>query len=258
MTFLDSVILGVVEGITEFLPISSTGHLILFGNILNIGETEFLKSFNIAIQFGAILAVVYLFPKRFFKEFQTFKKVSIAFIPTVILGLIFYSIIKKYLLDNVTVVLVALFVGGILFIVLEKFLSKKEIKKIDEGIDGVTYKQSFFIGLYQSLAMIPGVSRSAATIFGGMLMGISRKTIVEFSFLLAVPTMLAATVLDVYKNFESFKDSQLSVLAVGFAVSFVVAIFAIKFLIRYVEKNNFIAFGVYRIFAAIIFWVVLF
>ncbi len=258
MTFLDSVILGVVEGITEFLPISSTGHLILFGNILNIGESEFLKSFNIAIQFGAILAVVYLFPKRFFKEFSTFKKIAIAFIPTVVLGLIFYSIIKKYLLGNVTVVLVALFVGGILFILLEKFLAKKEIKKVDEGIEGVTYKQSFFIGLYQSLAMIPGVSRSASTIFGGMLMGISRKTIVEFSFLLAVPTMLAATVLDVYKNFESFKDSQLSVLSVGFVVSFIVAIFAIKFLIRYVEKNNFIAFGVYRIIAAIVFWIVLF
>lgn len=258
MTFIDSIVLGLVEGITEFLPISSTGHLILFGKILNISEGEFLKSFNIAIQFGAILSVVYLFPKRFFKEFETFKKIAIAFIPTAILGLIFYSLIKKYLLDNTTVVIMALFIGGILFIILEKFLAKKEVVAIDGGVEAMTYKQSFFVGLYQSIAMIPGVSRSAATIFGGMLMGISRRTIVEFSFLLAVPTMLAATVLDVYKNFETFANAQMSLLAVGFVVSFITAIFAIKFLLRYVQKNNFIAFGIYRIIVAILFWIVLF
>lgn len=256
MDIFDAIVLGVIEGVTEFLPISSTGHLILFGKILNISDVEFLKSFNIAIQLGAILSVVYLFPRRFFSEKETFKKIFWAFLPTVLIGFVFYPIVKSYFLDNTLIVLISLFVGGVLFIVLERFLAKKEFKKND--ISQISKKQAILIGFFQSIAMIPGVSRSASTIFGGMLLGISRTTIVEFSFLLAVPTMLSATALDLYKSYDIFAFSQIGILTVGFLASFFVSIFAIKLLLRYIKNNNFIAFGVYRILISLIFFLIFF
>jgi len=248
--------LGIVEGITEFLPISSTGHLILANKLLSIAQSDFIKSFEIAIQAGAILAVVVLYWKIFFKNKEALKRIGVAFIPTAVLGFIFYKIVKKYLLGGETVVLWALLVGGILLILFEIFYKKKykSEENLIQDTGTISYKKCFLIGCFQSIAMVPGVSRSAATIVGGMLSGISRRAIVEFSFLLAVPTMIAATGYDLLKSASSFSLSQFNFLVVGLIVSFLVAMLAIKFFIKYIQKNNFIPFGIYRIALAILFF----
>lgn len=252
MTFLQAVLLGVVEGITEFLPISSTGHLILTAHILGLSQTEFLKSFEIAIQLGAILAVVVLYRHRFLTEREVLKRVLAAFLPSAVLGFIFYYLIKKYLLGSTAVVLWSLFIGGIFLIIFESFYKEKETNA--DGLSKMTYTQAFLIGIFQSIAMIPGVSRAAATIVGGLCLGLKRKTIVEFSFLLAVPTMLAATALDLVRHGSSFSLSEAGFLLTGFITSFVVAIFGMKFFLYYVKNHDFTAFGVYRILAALVFF----
>ncbi len=250
LNFIQVIILGIVEGITEFLPISSTAHLILVSDLLRLAQTEFMKSFEIIIQLGAILAVVFLYWRAFLNT-DVLKRLVIAFIPTGILGLVFYKVIKHYLLGNTSVVLWSLFLGGLILIIFEKWYKEKENSL--EEIANIPYRQCLIIGLFQSVAMIPGVSRSAATIIGGLLLGLRRKTIVEFSFLLATPTMLAATGLDLIKNANAFSIEQFDLLSVGFVVSFVTAIIGIKFLLAYIQKNNFIAFGVYRIAIVILF-----
>jgi undecaprenyl-diphosphatase len=252
MTIFHAIILGIVEGISEFLPISSTGHMILAGKLLNIPSTDFVKSFEIVIQLGAILAVVVLYWKKLLTEWGIMKKIATAFVPTAIVGYIFYKIIKYYLLGNSAVVVGALIVGGIALIVFELNHREKDVGVAEVGKIG--YRQAVGIGLFQCLGMIPGVSRSAATIIGGLLLGLKRQTIVEFSFLLAVPTMLAATGYDLLKSGSSFSSADWLPLAVGFIVSFVVAIFSIKWLLRFIQKYSFIGFGVYRILAAIVFW----
>ncbi len=249
---LHAIILGIIEGITEFLPISSTGHLILTSSLLEIPQTIFTKSFEIIIQFGAICSVIVLYWKKLW-DVETIKKLIVAFIPTGIIGLFLYKLVKTYLLGNTGVVLWALLIGGIALIVFELF--HKESKNEKGGIESISYKQAFMIGLFQSIAIVPGVSRSAATIVGGLLSGLKRITIVEFSFLLAVPTMLAATSLDVFKSHGSFSADQFGVLAVGFIVSFLVALVSIKFLLRFIQTHTFIPFGIYRIVVAILFWV---
>ena len=240
---LQSIILGIVEGFTEFLPISSTAHLTLASDLLKIAQTNYAKTFEIAIQSGSILAVVVLYWKKFW-DWEILKRIIVAFIPTGILGLIFYKIVKNYLLGNLAVVLWSLAVGGFLLILFEYLFSRtdsiNDVKKI-------SYGQSAGIGLCQSVAMIPGVSRSAATIVGGMLLGVKREAIVEFSFLLAVPTMLAATGLDLLKSYKDISSSQFSVLGIGFVVSFLAAIISIKWLLNYVKKHTFTSFGIYRI-----------
>lgn len=257
MTFFQSILLGIVEGITEFLPISSTGHLILASELLGIIQTDFIKSFQIGIQLGAILAVVVLYWRHLLLNKKVILRIIIAFIPTALLGLIFYSTVKRFLLGNSAVVLWSLALGGVGLILFEKWYAKKgEIT--ETGLENISVKQAFVIGLFQSVAMVPGVSRSAATIIGGLGLGIGRKTIVEFSFLLAVPTMFAATGLDLMKSAYTFSTSEIVLLITGFFVSFVIAIGAIKFLLNYIEKNSFIAFGWYRIALAIIFGLVLF
>jgi len=255
MDFLQAIIFGVVQGISEFLPISSTGHLILTGRLLGLNQTEFLKSFEIAIQLGSILSVIALYWRRLFADWETIKRIIIAFVPIGILGLVFYKIVKQYLLSNNAVVLWSLFLGGVLLIIFE--LWHKEKEDISEEAVEISYKQSFLIGIAQSVAMIPGVSRSAATILGGLALGIKRKTIVEFSFLLAVPTMLAATGLDLIKNANQFSLSQWNFLAVGFIVSFVIALASIKFLLNFIKKRSFIYFGIYRIVVALAFWLLI-
>lgn len=254
MTILQSILLGIIEGITEFLPISSTGHLILAGNLLNIFQSDFVKSFEIIIQLGAILSVVVLYWKSFFNV-ENLKKIIIASIPTGIIGLGLYKIIKSYLLGNQTVVLWSLLLGGIGLIAFE--LWHKEPKEATGGIAQISVKNSLLIGLFQSISVIPGVSRSAATIVGGLFLGIKRQTIVEFSFLLAVPTMMAASGLDLVKSAHAFSANELMILAIGFGVSFIVALASIKFLIGFVKKHSFIPFGVYRIFVAIVYWLVI-
>ncbi len=252
MNFLNAVWLGVVEGITEFLPISSTGHLILAAKLAGLSQTEYLKSFEIAIQLGAILSVVVLYWRSLFVDFAVMKRILAAFLPTAILGVIFYKIVKKFLLSSDQIVLVSLFTGGILLIVFELLHHEKEDSI--EDLKDLPYRKAVLIGLCQSVAMVPGVSRSAATILGGLLLGIKRKTIVEFSFLLAVPTMAAATALDLIKSSSHFSNEEFVFLGVGFLTSFIVAILGIKFLLHFIKNHNFIPFGIYRILIAIVFW----
>lgn len=251
MNLLHALLFGIVQGISEFLPISSTGHLMLTAKLMGLSQSEFIKSFEIAIQLGSILAVVALYWRSLFVDFETMKRIAAAFIPTGILGLILYKIIKSFLLNSYPIVLASLFIGGIILIVFEKF--HKEVP-VDNGIKSITYKQALLIGVFQSLAMVPGVSRSAATIVGGLSLGINRKTIVEFSFLLAVPTMLAATGLDLVKNAGSFSLDQFLFLLVGFLASFFVSLASIKCLLQFIKNHNFVLFGVYRILIALLFW----
>src|SRR3990167_3692389 len=251
MNVIQSIILGVVEGITEFLPISSTGHLILTSKLLGVADSEFTKSFEIAIQFGAILAVVVLYWKKFIANKESWKKVLIAFLPTAILGFLFYKILKNYLLSSATIVVWSLLLGGVALILFEFWYKKQSRANTEE----ISYKKSFWTGVWQSLAIITGVSRSGATIVSGMIMGISREAIVEFSFLLAVPTMAAATAYDLFKSAGSFTFGEFHILAIGFVVSFVVAMASIKWLLHFVKNHTFIAFGVYRIIAALAFWI---
>lgn len=251
MDWTTAIIFGLVEGITEFLPISSTGHMILTAKLRGLGQTEFLKSFEIAIQLGAILSVIVLYWRSLLLDVEIIKRVAAAFIPTAVVGFVLYKIVKKVLLGSSDVVVWSLLIGGILLIIFE-LLHREKDDSIDE-IRKLPYSKAVLIGLFQSVAVIPGVSRSAATIIGGLVLGMKRKTIVEFSFLLAVPTMLAATVLDLLKSAGSFSADQFGFLAVGFIVSFVVAIFSIKFLLHFVKNNNFIPFGIYRIVVALIF-----
>jgi len=254
MDLFHSIILGIVQGITEFLPISSTGHLILAERILNLGQGEFLKSFDIIIQLGSILAVVVLYWRELFTKWEVMKRIAVAFVPTGILGLVFYKIVKQYFLGNEVVVLWSLFLGGLALIIFEFW--QKESESAHQNLAAIPYKSAFIIGLFQSIAMIPGVSRSAATIVGGLILGLKRKTIVEFSFILAVPTMLAATGLDLLKNWQQFSSNQWDFLVVGFLAAFLVALASIKFLLGFIKRYNFIPFGVYRIVVAIIFcWI---
>lgn len=255
MNLLHALILGLVEGFTEFLPISSTAHLALTGKLLGLEQTEYFKSFEIIIQLGAILAVVFLYWRSLLK-WEVIKRLVVAFIPTGILGLLFYKLVKQYLLEDFNVMLWALLLGGILLIVFEKTYKEKAGEAQD--LATIPYGTCLLIGLFQSLAMIPGISRSGATIVGGLVLGLQKKTIVEFSFLLAVPTMLAATTLDLYKNAQSFSSDQVSFLTVGFVTSFLMAVVSIKFLLATLRKKSFTAFGVYRIGIALAFFIILF
>lgn len=255
MDLVHAIIFGIVEGITEFLPISSTGHLMLTAQVLGLGQTEFLKTFEISIQLGAILSVVVLYWRSLLVNLEIAKRVIAAFLPTAVLGLLFYKIIKRYLLASTTVVLWSLLVGGIFLIIFELVYHQRE-EDIDD-LASIPYPVCLLIGLFQSIAMIPGVSRAAATIVGGLILRLNRKTIVEFSFLLAVPTMLAATCLDLYKNASSFSIEQVGTLAAGFVVSFVAALAAVKFLLNFIKHHTFISFGVYRILIVLLFWIFL-
>ena len=254
MTIIQSFIMGIIEGLTEFLPISSTAHLVLTAGLLKIPTSDFLKSFEISIQLGAILSVVILYWKRVWNNLGIIWKLAAAFIPTSIIGLIFYKIIKTYLLESTLIIAISLLLGGIIIILFENWYAKKNIDEteLETDLNKITYKQAVILGLVQSIAIIPGVSRSGATIIGGLAQGIKRKTIVEFSFLLAIPTMLAATALDIYKNPTIFSGDQLIIWLIGFITSFITAIIGVKFLIKYVQKNDFKAFGWYRIILGLI------
>jgi undecaprenyl-diphosphatase len=255
MNFVQVLILSIIEGITEFLPISSTGHLILASDILRISQTEFQKSFEIIIQLGAILSVVVIYFQTLVQNRKIWMKVLVAFIPTGVLGLVLYKFIKQYLLGNTAVVLISLMIGGILLIILEKI--HNEEKSDLDSINKIGLKNAFLIGLFQSVSMIPGVSRAAATIFGGLFLGLKRKTAVEFSFLLAVPTMLSASVFDLYKSHLNFTSYDYLLLTIGFFGAFVTAYFTVKYFLRYIQNHNFIPFGVYRIILAIAFWLLI-
>jgi len=245
MNILQALILAIIEGFTEFLPISSTGHMTLATHLMAIPETEFVKSFMIIIQIGAIAAIAVVYYKKILTDFPTWKKVITAFIPQAVLGLALYKFIKSQLIGNAIVVVVSLIVGGIILILFEKIVSKKILEQ-KEIID-LGYKKSAYIGLFQAISMIPGVSRSAATIIGGVLQGLSRKSAVEFSFFLAIPTMAAATLLDLAKIGFSFDSSQYMILSVGTIGSFLTGLLAIKGFLKYVQNHSLAIFGYYRI-----------
>jgi undecaprenyl-diphosphatase len=246
MNFIHATIIGIVEGLTEFLPVSSTAHMIISSKLMGIKPTDFTKTFEIVIQLGAILAVVILYIKQLF-NWQNIKKLIVAFIPTALIGFTLYKLVKSYLMENLTVIVWALIIGGLILIIFEKFNTKGNNPEEGNGIKDISYKQCLYIGLFQALAIIPGVSRSAATIIGGLALGLKRKTIVEFSFLLAVPTMVAASGLDLLKSSQNILSSEFGLLAVGFITAFIVGGLSVKFFIKYIQKYNFIPFGIYRV-----------
>ncbi|NPA14579.1 MAG: undecaprenyl-diphosphate phosphatase [Aquificae bacterium] len=254
MTFFDAFILGLVEGLTEFLPVSSTGHLILVSTLLGLKQTDFQKTFEVAIQLGSILAIVFLFHKRLFSDIELWKRIIVAFIPTGVLGFLLYKVIKGYLFSPF-VVATMLILGGVIFILVELWLKNRKTSPIKDE-DQIPYWKAFAIGLFQSLAMIPGTSRSGATIIGGLLLGLDRKTAAEFSFLLAVPTMLVATAYDVYKHHNEFSLENWQLLAVGFITAFISAYIVVKWFLDFIKKHSFIPFGVYRIIVGLLFWLV--
>jgi len=245
MNLFQTLLLSIVEGVTEFLPISSTGHLILVSDLLNILQTEFVKSFEIIIQLGAILSVVVIYFKKLLTNFDLWKKIIIAFLPSAIFGLIFYRHIKLYLIGNSQVVVWSLLIGGVVMLLFEKFHKST----VHRSLFTVHY---LVIGLFQIFSMIPGVSRAFATIFGGMAVGMNRKEAAEFSFFLAIPTMLGATVLDLVKtDISTWSVVEGRLLVIGFVGSFITAYLVVKWLIKFVQNNNFIIFGWYRIILAI-------
>jgi undecaprenyl-diphosphatase len=249
MTNFDSIILGIVEGLTEFLPISSTGHMIMAQNVMHLSG-EFVKTFEIAIQLGAIMAIVMLYAPRFLQSFTIYLKLGVAFIPTGIVGILAYKIIKMYLF-NPYVVGIALVIGGIFLVLIDKKVVARESKTLD--LESISYKHSFFIGLIQCISMIPGVSRAAATIIGGVFNGLNKKQAMEFSFLLAVPTMFAATGYELIKTPISFSKPEYTMLAIGLVVAFITAWAAVKVFIKLVENYGFKYFGYYRIAIGLLF-----
>ncbi len=254
MTVLDSVILGIVEGFTEFLPISSTGHLIVISSFLGLEQTNAHKTFEVAIQLGSILAVLFLFAKRLLVNKMLWVKIIIAFLPTAIFGFLFYKTIKG--LFGTESVAIMLIIGGFIFLIVEYFRRNHDDSK-DKTIDDLTIKEALTIGLFQSLSMVPGTSRSGATMIGGLFAGLSRKSAAEFSFLLAIPTMFVATFYDLYKTRNEMIIDDYSLLAVGFVTAFVVAFFTVKAVMNFLTTHTFIVFGIYRIIFGILLLVVL-
>jgi undecaprenyl-diphosphatase len=250
MTILQSIIIAFIEGITEFLPISSTGHMILASSLMKIHDNDFVKTFEIAIQLGAIMAIVLIYAKRFLQSWTIYWKLGFAFLPTAVIGFLAYDIIKSYLF-NPTVVALSLILGGIFLI----FIDQKVVTQKSETLDleHISYKRAFMIGLIQCFSMIPGVSRAAATIIGGVFNGLDKKQAMEFSFLLAVPTMSAATAYDLLKTKIAFTSEELTMLAIGLVVAFATAWLAVKVFLRLVENYGFKYFGYYRIAIGLLF-----
>jgi len=240
---LETIILAIVEGITEFLPISSTGHMIIAQHLLGIESSPFTKAFIVSIQFGTILSVVVLYWKRFFQTMDFYFKLFVGVIPAIVLGLLLEDHIDA-MLNSVATVAVSLLLGGVVLIFIDRYLNPKTETP-------VTYPKAFKIGLIQCLAMIPGVSRSAATIIGGMTQGLTRKQAAEFSFFLAVPTMFGASVMKLYSAWKDvpqlFEGANLQSLVIGNVVGFVVAMLAIRFFITFLTRHGFKVFGWYRI-----------
>ncbi|MDX2004319.1 MAG: undecaprenyl-diphosphate phosphatase [Meiothermus sp.] len=251
VTVLDAFILGVVEGLTEFLPVSSTGHQVLVGHLLglDVENDPFIKSFIVIIQLGAILAVMTLYLQRFLRDFEVWKRVIVAFIPTGILGLLLTDFLEG-LLGSDLVVVINLIGVGVLLLFIDRLMAGRQ--KYDD-INQVPLFQSGAIGLFQSIAMVPGVSRSAATIIGGMFLGLSRRAAAEFSFILAVPTMLVASGYSIVRRPEQFEGANWGLIAVGFVTAFVVALVSVRWMLDFVSKNTFVPFGIYRIVVGVVY-----
>jgi undecaprenyl-diphosphatase len=245
MELIHVIILAIIEGLTEFLPVSSTGHMIIASSAMGIANNDFVKLFTVAIQLGAILSVVVLYFKRFFRTFDFYIKLFVAFVPAMVFGLLFSDKIDE-LLESALTVGITLFVGGIILLFVDKWFNQPTI----ENEDDISYATALKIGLFQCIAMIPGTSRSAATIIGGMAQKLTRKAAAEFSFFLAVPTMFAATakkMYDFYKDGHVFTGEEIKLLAVGNLIAFVVALLAIQSFITFLQRKGFVLFGWYRI-----------
>jgi len=250
MNYFQAIILAIIEGLTEFLPVSSTGHMIIGSSFMGIASDPFVKLFTVAIQLGAILSVVVLYFKRFFKSINFYIKLVVAFIPAAVFGLLLSKKIDE-LLESPMAVGISLLIGGIILLFVDKWFDKPAINEEEE----ISYLTALKIGFFQCIAMIPGVSRSGATIVGGMTQKLSRKVAAEFSFFLAVPTMFAATakkLLDFYQDGHTITKEQTNLLIIGNVVAFVVALLAIKSFIGYLNKHGFKMFGWYRIVAGLI------
>ncbi len=252
MSYIQAFILAIIEGITEFLPVSSTGHMILAQSLMDMKNPEFAKTFEIVIQLGAIVAVLLLYIKRFLVGINIYLKLFVAFLPTGVIGLLAYKIIKHYLFNPFTVS-ISLIIGGVVLIALDKWTELKESEY--KEIEDISYSGAIKIGLIQCLSMIPGVSRAAATIFGGVFSGFNRKQAAEFSFLLAIPTMFAASGYDLLKEHENIHSSDITILLFGAFIAFVVAIIAVKGFIAFLTKYGFKHFGYYRIILGVLFLV---
>ncbi|MBW7844506.1 MAG: undecaprenyl-diphosphate phosphatase [Bacteroidia bacterium] len=244
MSYFEAILLAIVEGLTEFLPVSSTGHMVLTSSVLGIAENEFVKMFTVAIQFGAILSVLVLYWKRFFQSISFYTKLFIAFLPAAVIGFLFNDYIDM-ILENPIVVAISLLLGGIVLLFVDNWFAENETN----GITEISNKNAWMIGVFQVISMIPGVSRSAATIIGGLSQKLTRKAAAEFSFFLAVPTMFAATGYKMlkYQMNVGFNTSDIGVLAIGNIAAFIVAIIAIKGFIGFLTKYGFKMFGWYRI-----------
>lgn len=245
MDIFQSVIMGIVEGFTEFLPVSSTGHMIIVGNWLGIEQNSMVKAYEVIIQFAAILAVVLNYKEKFSpKKIDLWMKLAVAFVPLGVVGFLFAKQVKA--LFNVEIVAIMFIIGGIVFLIVEKLYKPKE--HFIDDVEKVSYKQALWIGIAQIFALIPGTSRAGSTIIGAMLVGLTRKASAEFSFLLAFPVMCATTGYDLVKHRgELFSDANFMVLAVGFVVSFIVAYATIKLFLKFLENFTFVSFGIYRI-----------
>ncbi len=249
MTLIDSIVLGVVEGVTEFLPVSSTAHLVLASSLLKIEQDDFLNAFNIIIQIAPIFSVLLIYFERLFQTWTLWFKLALAFVPTGIVGLLFHDQIEA--LFNPTFAVILMIGTGIAFIVIERFYTEKE-HHVDD-LDDVTYTQALWVGVSQVFALVPGISRSGSTILGGMLAGLKRDVAMGFSFLLAIPTMTAASGYALYKEYSSLSGNDTLLLGIGFAVSFVVGYLAIKGFLAIVSRYSFVPFGWYLIATGLVF-----
>ncbi|MDP9249146.1 MAG: undecaprenyl-diphosphate phosphatase [bacterium] len=250
MSFLHAIIFGIVEGLTEFLPISSTAHLELTQSMLGIATSDFIKSFQIAIQSGAILSVVVLYFRKIFSSHRYLLNIFIAFVPTGVIGFLLYKVIKQFLLGNIALAAVALLLGGVVILIFERHQKKNIVVAnlpLDKKVEDLSVKELLYLGAIQALAVVPGVSRSGAVIIGGRMLGLPAGLIAEFSFVLAIPTMLAATFYDLFKSGFAFSSADWNALLVGFIISFAVALLSVKWLIGYVKRHTFEIFGWYRI-----------
>jgi len=245
MNIIHAIILAIIEGLTEFLPVSSTGHMIIASSAMGIASNDFVKLFTVAIQLGAILSVVVLYFKRFFRTFDFYIKLLVAFIPAAVFGLLFAKKIDE-LMESALTVGITLFIGGIILLFVDKWFNQPTIEEEKD----INYLTALKIGFFQCISMIPGTSRSAATIVGGMSQKLTRKAAAEFSFFLAVPTMFAATakkLLDFYKEGHAISGEEIKLLAIGNVVAFIVALLAIRTFITFLERKGFVLFGWYRI-----------
>ena len=250
MHIFQAIIIAIVEGITEFLPVSSTGHMIITQKLLGIEPDAFVKLFTVNIQFGAILSVIILYWKRFFQSFDFYVKLFVAFLPAAFLGFLFSGYIDR-MLESVLVVAISLVLGGVILLFVDSWFNEpSEDQKI-------TFPKAFIIGLFQTIAMIPGVSRSAATIVGGLTQKLSRKNATEFSFFLAVPTMFAASAYEMIKSYKAIQPQHINVLIIGNVVAFLVAMLAIKGFVAFLTRHGFKIFGYYRIIVGAIILILL-